>query len=98
MLVWNAMPSMVEMMSPIFADDWRIESIVCTTSRMTWPPSVATDSLPWATREASLAWSALCFTVAAICSIDAADSSRLAAVCSVRADRSMAPVATSLLE
>jgi hypothetical protein len=98
MLVWNAMPSMVPMISPMRADDARMSSIVCTTSRITGRHRRPLSALWRATRETPRRCVGGVFTVDEICSIDAADSSRLAAACSVRADRSIAPLAISLLE
>ena len=73
-------------------------SMVSTTSRMTRPPSLATSALWRAICEASWVFSAPLWTVAVISSIEAADSSRLLAVCSVRRDKSSAPLAISLAE
>ena len=90
------MPSMVAMISAILADEARMPSMVCTTSCMTRPPSVAISALWRARCDASCTCSVLLFTVEAISSIDAADSSRLAAAASVRRDKSMAPLAISV--
>src|SRR5882724_12070241 len=88
MLVWNAMPSMVPMMSLIFLDDALMSCIVSITSEITAPPRAADSELPEATCAASRTLSAVFLTVDEISSIDEALCSRLAAVCSVRADRS----------
>ncbi|MCW0423362.1 hypothetical protein NB713_001305 [Xanthomonas sacchari] len=96
MLVWKAMPSITPMMSAMRADAALIEAMVATTSSTARPPFSATSpvlSTSW------LAWralSAFCFTVDVSSSIEAAVSSRLAAWCSVRTDRSLLPLAISL--
>ena len=98
MLVWKAMPSMTPMMSLILLLDWLISPMVATTWPTTSPPCWAT----WAALLASwLAWRAdslVWRTVAVSSSMLLAVSSRLAAACSVRWDRSVEPRATSLLE
>src|SRR6266581_3817368 len=96
--VWKAMLSMVPMISAICAEDVRMPSIVSTTLRITRPPFAATWALCPATRAASSVCSVVLFTVEEISSIDAAHSWRLAAACSVRPERSVAPLAISLLD
>ncbi|MCW0417375.1 hypothetical protein NB689_003129 [Xanthomonas sacchari] len=96
MLVWKAMPSITEMMSPIFFEDASMPLMVCTTWPTTSPPCEATEAAPAASWLAWRARSAFCLTVEVSSSIDAAVSSRLAACCSVRRDRSSLPVAISL--
>jgi hypothetical protein len=67
-----------------------------TASRMTSPERAASTRAPVAAAEACLAPSALRRTVAVISSRAAAVSSRLAACCSVRRDRSSEALAISL--
>ncbi len=95
MLVWNAMPSMTLMISAIFFDEASIADIVVTTWPTTSPPCEATPCAPMASWLAWRACSAFCFTVEVSSSIDAAVSSRFAACCSVRRDRSVLPEAIS---
>ncbi len=97
MLVWNAMPSIVPMMSPMRRELPLISSIVETTCDTTEPPRCATSAAELASWLAVAAESAVCLTVPVSCIIDAAASCRLDAVCSVREDRSMLPVAISAL-
>ena len=97
MLVWNAMPSIVPMISPILAEDAWIASIVLITWPITSPPRSATSALWPATSAAVRVLSAEWRTVAEISSIDEAVSSRFAAACSVRPDRSSEAAAISLL-
>ena len=93
MLVWKAMESITPMMSAIL---W-LESVMCCMLATTWPTTSPPRCAAWAAWPASrLAWRAVsadCVTVAVSSSMLAAVSSRLAAVCSVRADRSWLPVA-----
>ncbi len=96
MLVWKAMPSMTEMMSAILFEDASMPLIVATTWPTTSPPCEATEAAPTASWLAWRACSAFCFTVEVNSSIEAAVSSRLAACCSVRRDRSSLPAAISL--
>ncbi len=72
--------------------------IVLTTWPTTSPPWVATAAAPTASWLAWRACSAFCLTVAVSSSSEAAVSSRLAACCSVRRDRSSLPVAISPAE
>ncbi len=78
---------------PALKDD----AIVLTTWEITSPPRVAERELPEATRATSRTLPAVCFTVEDISSNDDALCSRLAAVCSVRAERSIEAVAISVL-
>ena len=95
MLVWKAMPSMVPMMSLIL----RLLSVICCMLVTTWLTTSPPRAAAWAAVPASwLAWRAVSadwLTVAVSCSMLAAVSSRLEAVCSVRADRSWLPLAIS---
>ncbi|KAG1439679.1 hypothetical protein G6F55_013673 [Rhizopus delemar] len=93
MLVWNAMPSITLMISAICRDEVSIAPIVATTWPTTLPPCEATLCAPIASWLAWRACSAFCRTVEVSSSIDAAVSSRLAACCSVRLDRSLLPEA-----
>gem|GEM_PF-2658027 len=95
MLVWKAMPSITLMMSAIFFDEASMADIVVTTWPTTSPPCEATPAAPWASWLAWRACSAFWRTVEVSSSIEAAVSSRLAACCSVRRDRSLLPVAIS---
>ncbi len=74
MLVWNAIPSIMPMISVTLRDDSLIPSIVSVTRDTTVPPRVTVSSAPCARRLACFALSAFCFTVADSCSM-------LAAVC-----------------
>ncbi|CAJ2759683.1 Uncharacterised protein [Burkholderia pseudomallei] len=93
MLVWNAIPSMIVMMSAIFAELWLMSPIVPTT----WP----TTALPLFAISDALAASALaCRALSALRRTVPVSSSMLDAVCSsaaacssVREDRSMLPAA-----
>ena len=69
-----------------------IASTACATTSL---PRSATARVPAAKPFARRAFSAFCFTVAAISSIEAEVSSRLAACSSVRCERSMALVEIS---
>ncbi|MNV39265.1 hypothetical protein D3C71_1308380 [compost metagenome] len=95
MLVWKAMPSMTEMISAIFLDEVWIALMVVTTWPTTSPPCEATVCAPMASWLAWRACSAFWRTVEVSSSIEAAVSSRLAACCSVRRERSLLPVAIS---
>jgi hypothetical protein len=95
MLVWNAMASIVPMMSAIFFELALISSIVETTWPTTSPPRVATSRAAVASCVAARALSALVFTVAVNCSIDDAVCCRLLACVSVRALRWALPEAIS---
>ncbi len=95
MLVWNAMPSITEMISAMRCDEASICSMVCTTWLTTCPPSLATPAAEPARVLACSAWSAFWRTVEVSSSIEAAVSSRFAACCSVRRDRSLLPAAIS---
>ncbi|MNV43160.1 hypothetical protein D3C71_1348660 [compost metagenome] len=70
-------------------------AMVVTTWPTTTPPCEATSAAPAASWLACTAWSAFWRTVEVSSSIDAAVSSRLAACCSVRRDRSLLPAAIS---
>ncbi len=83
-LVWKAMPSMTEMISAIFFEDFSISPMVVTTLPTTSPPCEATEAAPIASWLAWRACSAFWRTVEVSSSIEAAVSSRLAACCSVR--------------
>ncbi|CAJ4955989.1 Uncharacterised protein [Burkholderia pseudomallei] len=88
MLVWNAIPSMIVMMSAIFAELWLMSPIVPTT----WP----TTALPLFAISDALACralSALRRTVPVSSSMLDAVCSSAAACSSVREDRSMLPAA-----
>ncbi len=95
MLVWNEMPSMTLMISAIFLDEDSIPLMVSTTLPAISPPCDATRAAPMASWLAWRALSAFCLTVEVSSSIEAAVSSRLAACCSVRCDRSWLPAAIS---
>ncbi len=95
MLVWKAMPSMTEMISAIFFDEASMADMVVTTWPTTSPPCEATPCAPMASWLAWRACSAFWRTVEVSSSIEAAVSSRLAACCSVRRDRSLLPEAIS---
>ncbi|MNU99397.1 hypothetical protein D3C71_895270 [compost metagenome] len=96
-LVWNAMPSMVPMMSAIFLLLVLISSMVVTTCATTSPPRWATCAADTASWLACTAESALWRTVLVSSSIELAVSCRLLAVCSVRALRSWLPMAIWVL-
>ncbi len=89
------MPSITPMMSAMRVEAALIEAIVVTTSSTTRPPLSATSPAPSTSWLAWRALSAFCLTVEVSSSIDAAVSSRLAACCSVRTDRSLLPLAIS---
>ncbi|KGS55997.1 hypothetical protein X949_4625 [Burkholderia pseudomallei MSHR5609] len=93
MLVWNAIPSIVPMMSATFCELWSISAIVPTTSPTTVAPFVAMSVALSAQFCASRALSAFCFTVAVNCSMLAAVCCSAAACSSVRCDRSVLPAA-----
>src|SRR5207253_1254472 len=69
-LVWNAMPSMTEMMSTILRDDVLMAPIVSTTCATTAPPLRATSDAVAARPLAWRALSAFCLTVDVISSIE----------------------------
>ena len=75
----------------------RLLSVICCMLATTWPTTSPPRAAAWAAVPASwLAWRAVSadwVTVAVSCSMLAAVSSRLEAVCSVRADRSWLPLA-----
>ncbi len=95
MLVWKAMPSMTEMISAMRLELVSIALMVVTTWPTTSPPCEATLCAPMASWLAWRACSAFWRTVEVSSSIEAAVSSRLAACCSVRRDRSLLPLAIS---
>ncbi len=95
MLVWKAMPSITLMMSLMRWLLWVMSFMVCTTCPTTEPPRSATSAALDASWLAWRAASALCRTVAVSCSMLAAVSSRLLAVCSVRPLKSWLPIAIS---
>jgi hypothetical protein len=92
------MPSITEMMSAILRDEPWMSRMVSTTSLITLPPWVATSALLPASSAAVRALPAVCCTVDEISSMLEADCCRLAAVCSVRRDRSLDAEAISELE
>ncbi len=94
-LVWRAISSITEMMSEILRDDSSIPAIAVTASATTVSPRPAISRASWVSALARCAFSAFCFTVAAISSIEAEVSSRLAACSSVRCDRSVVAVEIS---
>ncbi len=73
-----------------------MSAMVVTTRPTTLPAPAATDAAPTASWLALRACSAFCLTVEVSSSIEAAVSSRLAACCSVRRDRSLLPEAISV--
>ncbi len=89
------MPSMTLMISAIFFDEASMADMVVTTWPTTSPPCEATPCAPMASWLAWRACSAFWRTVEVSSSIEAAVSSRLAACCSVRRDRSPLPEAIS---
>ncbi|MNQ34153.1 hypothetical protein D3C85_476040 [compost metagenome] len=95
MLVWKAMPSMTETISEILRELAEMPCIVLTTSDTAEPPRSATSDALAANWLAWRALSAFCFTVDASSSMEAAVSSREAACCSVRLDRSVLPAEIS---
>ncbi len=95
MLVWNAMPSIMPMMSTTCCALRCTPSIVCTTRSTVPPPCRAASAALRTVASASTAASAFCRTVALSCSMLAAVRSRLLAWLAVRADRSALPVAIS---
>ncbi len=95
MLVWKAMPSMTEMISAMRRELASMALMVVTTWPTTSPPWLATPCAPMASWLAWRACSAFWRTVEVSSSIEAAVSSRLAACCSVRRDRSLLPLAIS---
>ena len=94
MLVWNAMPSITEMMSAMRLALSLISVIVVTTRTTSAPPCSARFEAVRASSSAWRALSAFCFTVLVSSSMLAAVSSRLEACSSVRCDRSVVPAAT----
>ncbi len=95
MLVWNAMPSITPMMSPILRDDVAISFMVSTTRLTATPPRPAAAEASVASWLATPAVSALERTLPVSCSIDAAVCCRLPACASVRWLRSALPLAIS---
>jgi hypothetical protein len=95
MLVWKAMPSMTLMISAIFFDEASMADMVVTTWPTTSPPCEATPCAPMASWLAWRACSAFCARWRSVPPSIAAVSSRLAACCSVRRDRSVLPEAIS---
>ncbi|EDT37231.1 hypothetical protein BamMEX5DRAFT_6990 [Burkholderia ambifaria MEX-5] len=93
MLVWNAIPSMIAMMSAIFAELSLISPIVPTTWPTTVLPLFAISDAFAASELACRALSAFCFTVPVNCSMLDAVSCNADACSSVRDDRSMLPAA-----
>ncbi|MNI79712.1 hypothetical protein D3C73_1361880 [compost metagenome] len=87
-MVWKAISSITPMMAPISDDERSISPMAAMARATTAWPSTASDRAPRTTPPASTAPSAERATVAVICSRAAAVSSRLAACCSVRRDRS----------
>jgi hypothetical protein len=79
MLVWNAMPSMMLVISAILRDEFEIPCIVRTTSPTTLPPRPATEEACCTSLLALVAFSALWVTVAVSCSSALEVSSRLEA-------------------
>ncbi|AIO45545.1 methyl-accepting chemotaxis sensory transducer domain protein [Burkholderia cepacia] len=96
MLVWNAMPSMMPVMSAIFDELWPISVIVSTTRPTTELPRCATSDAFAASVLACCAFSAFRRTVDVNSSIVAAVSCSDAACSSVRWLRSRLPDAISL--
>ena len=97
MLVWKAIPSITPMMSAMRRELSLISPIVVTTCPITEPPRCAVSAAELASWLAVSAASAVCRTVPVSCVSEAAACCRLDAVCSVRADRSMLPLAISAL-
>ncbi|VWC38335.1 hypothetical protein BUB20358_06787 [Burkholderia ubonensis] len=95
MLVWNAMPSIVPMMSTTLPELVAMSCIVSTTWPTTSPPCVAMSDALTASWLAWRAFSAFCRTVPVSCSMLDAVSCSDAACSSVRCDRSVLPVAIS---
>ncbi|MDT4835782.1 hypothetical protein FQZ97_694570 [compost metagenome] len=95
MLVWKAMPSITPTMSAMRLELSAMPRIVPTTSPTARPPRVATSEAAIASSDALRELSALLRTVDDSSSMLAAVSSRDAACCSVREDRSMLPAAIS---
>ncbi|CAB3914172.1 hypothetical protein LMG1860_06018 [Achromobacter denitrificans] len=89
------MPSITDTISEILRELAEISCIVLTTSDTAEPPRSATSEALAANWLAWRALSAFCFTVEASSSIEAAVSSREAACCSVRLDRSVLPAEIS---
>src|SRR5262245_40074817 len=94
-LVCRAISSITPMMSEILREELSIWPIASTALATTSPPRLATSRALSADRLACCAFTALFFTVAAISSIEAEVSSRLAACSSVRWDRSVVLVEIS---
>ncbi|KGR96307.1 hypothetical protein X946_4954 [Burkholderia sp. ABCPW 111] len=95
MLVWNAIPSIVPMMSATFVELVAMSCIVVTTWPTTSPPCVAMSDALTASWLACRAFSAFWRTVPVSCSMLDAVSCSDAACDSVRADRSALPLEIS---
>ncbi|KGD50068.1 hypothetical protein DO72_6787 [Burkholderia pseudomallei] len=95
MLVWNAIPSIVPMMSATFDELVAMSCIVVTTWPTTSPPCVAMSDALTASWLACRAFSAFWRTVPVSCSMLDAVSCSEAACDSVRADRSALPLEIS---
>ena len=93
MLVWNAMPSMTALISPMRRLATLMRCMVWLTASISSPPWAAAVLASIARALASRAASALLRTVPASCSIEAAVCCRFAACSSVRCERSVVPVA-----
>jgi len=96
MFVWNAMPSITPMMSPMLRALSLISFIVATTRLTTSPPFSAISDALFASVLACFALSAFCRTVEVSCSMLVAVRSSAIACCSVRFDRSRLPIEISL--
>ncbi|MNT38948.1 hypothetical protein D3C72_1751610 [compost metagenome] len=88
-MVWKAISSITPIMLPISLDERSISPMAVTARPTTACPSTASLRAALTTPPASTAFSAERDTVAVICSRAAAVSSRAAACCSVRRDRSL---------
>ncbi len=95
MLVWNAMPSITEMISAIRPELCAMPRIRSITLSTTPPPWLVASSAASASALAARALSVFCRTVAVSSSMLAAVSSSDAACVPVRADRSALPPAIS---
>ena len=95
MFVWNAMPSITLMISPILRELSVMPAIFSTTSLTTSPPRAATLDASFASSDAVAALSAFCVTVLVSSSMLAAVCCNDAACSSVRLDRSRLPAAIS---
>ncbi|CCJ88926.1 FIG00453152: hypothetical protein [Cronobacter turicensis 564] len=95
MLVWNAMPSMTLVISPIFAEALSISCMVEMALDTTSPPREAASVALCAWVLACAAASVELATDAVISSTALAVSRRLEAACSVRPERSWFPAAIS---